>query len=109
MWNLHWTGVRLPSPPLMKTKVILLSLLLILNSVELFRHNEILRFLIDGRPKSITYFHTTFMFTHIEIEVIEPEIRKDSAAFQSMNIYFFSRDFHLHNKISWRYIKFIET
>ena len=93
----------------MKTKVILLSLLLILNSVELFRHNQILRFLIDGRPKSITYFHTTFMFTHIEIEVIEPEIRKDSAAFQSMNIYFFSENFHLHHTITWRYIKFIET
>ena len=107
MWNLHWTGVRLPSPPLMKTKVILLSLLLILNSVELFRHNEILRFLIDGRPKSITYFHTTFMFTHIEIEVIEPEIRKDSAAFQSMNIYIFCENFGLHHTIHWRYIKFI--
>ena len=109
MWNLHWTGVQLPSPPLMKTKVILLSLLLILNSVELFRHNQILRFLIDGRPKTVTYFHTTFMFTHIEIEVIEPEIRKDSAAFQSMNIYIFSENFHLHHTISWRYIKFIET
>ena len=109
MWNLHWTGVRLPSPPLMKTKVILLSLLLILNSVELFRHNQILRFLIDGRPKTVTYFHTTFMFTHIEIEVIEPEIRKDSAAFQSMNIYFFSENFDLHHTIHWRYIRFIET
>ena len=93
----------------MKTKVILLSLLLILNSVELFRHNQILRFLIDGRPKTVTYFHTTFMFTHIEIEVIEPEIRKDSAAFQSMNIYFFSENFCLHHTIHWRYIKFVET
>ena len=109
MWNLHWTGVRLPSPPLMKTKVILLSLLLILNSVELFRHNQILRFLIDGRPKTVTYFHTTFMFTHIEIEVIEPEIRKNSAAFQSMNIYFFSDTYNLHHTFHWRYIKFIET
>ena len=109
MWNLHWTGVRLPSPPLMKSKVILLSLLLILNSIELFQNNQILRFLIDGRPKSITYFRPTFMFTHIEIEVIEPEIRKDSAAFQSMNIYIFSENFHLHHTISWRYIKFIET
>ena len=49
------------------------------------------------------------MFTHIEIEVIEPEIRKDSAAFQSMNIYFFSENFDLHHTIHWRYIKFIET
>ena len=66
----------------MKTKAILLSLLLILNSVELLRDNQIFKFLIDGRPKSITYFHTTFMFTHIEIEVIKPEIRKDCAAFE---------------------------
>jgi len=109
MWNLYWTGVRLPSPPLMKTKIILLSLLLILNSVELFRHNQILRFLVDGRPKSITYCHSTFMFTHIEIEVIEPEIRKDCAAFECINIYIFCENFHIHHTISWRYINFIET
>ena len=93
----------------MKTKVILISFLLLLNGIETIRHNQILRFLIDGRPKSIIYFHTTFMFTHIEIEVIEPEIRKDSAAFQSMNLYFFPETFHLHHTIHWRYIKFIET
>ena len=93
----------------MKIKAVLLSLLLMLSGIELFRHNQILRFLIDGRPKQVVYFHSTFMFTHIEIEVIEPEIRKDCAAFQSMNIYFFSEDFHLHYTIHWRYIKFIET
>jgi hypothetical protein len=109
MWNLHWTGVRLPSPPLMKTKIILLSLFLLLNAVEIVRHNQILRFLIDGRPKQITYFHTTFMFTHIEIEVIEPEMRKDCAAFQSMNIYIFCENYDLHHTLHWRYIKFIET
>ena len=109
MWNLHWTGVRLPSPPLMKTKVILLSLYLLLISADILRHNAIFQFLIDGRPKSISYFHTTFMFTHIEIEVIKPEIRKDCAAFESMNIYFFSETYHLHHTFHWRYIKFIET
>ncbi len=93
----------------MKIKAVLLSLLLMLSGIELFRHNQILRFLIDGRPKQVVYFHSTFMFIHIEIEVIEPEIRKDCAAFQSMNIYFFSEDFHLHHTIHWRYIKFIET
>ena len=93
----------------MKTKVILISFLLLLNGIETIRHNQILRFLIDGRPKSIIYFHTTFMFTHIEIEIIKPEIRKDSAAFQSLNIFFFPQDFDLMHTISWRYIKFIET
>ncbi len=93
----------------MKTKAILLSFLLLLNAVEIVRHNQVFRFLIDGRPKQITYFCTTFMFTHIEIEVIEPEIRKDCAAFQSMNLYFFPETFHLHHTIHWRYIKFIET
>ena len=93
----------------MKTKAILLSFLLLLNAVEIVRHNQVFRFLIDGRPKQITYFHTTFMFTHIEIEVIEPEIRKDCAAFQCMNIYFFSETYHLHHTFHWRYIKFIET
>ena len=93
----------------MKTKAILLSFLLLLNAVEIVRHNQVLRFLIDGRPKQITYFHTTFMFTHIQIEVIEPEIRKDCAAFQCMNIYFFSETYHLHHTFHWRYIKFIET
>lgn len=73
------------------------------------KQHPITKFLIDGRPKSITYFHTTFMFTHIEIEVIEPEIRKDCAAFQSINIYIFSETYHVHHTISWRYIKFIET
>ena len=109
MWNLYWTGVRLPSPPLMKTKVILLSIYLLLISADMLRHNAVFQFLIDGRPKSISYFHTTFMFTHIEIEVIEPEIRKDCAAFESINIYFFSETYHLHHTIHWRYIKFIET
>ena len=93
----------------MKTKALLLSFLLLLNASEIVRHNQVLRFLIDGRPKTVTYFHTTFMFTHIEIEVIEPEIRKDRAAFQSMNIYFFSENFCLHHTFHWRYIKFIET
>jgi len=93
----------------MKTKAILLSFLLLLNAVEIVRHNQVCRFLIDGRPKKITYFHTTFMFTHIQIEVIEPEIRKDCAAFQCMNIYFFSETYHLHHTFHWRYIKFIET
>ena len=93
----------------MKIKALLLSLYLILIGVDILRHSEVFQFLIDGRPKSIIYFHTTFMFTHIEIEVIEPEIRKDSAAFQSINIYIFSENFHLHHTISWRYIKFIET
>ena len=93
----------------MKTKIVLLSLLLIINSIELFRHNQILRFLMDSRPKSITYCHSTFMFTHIEIEVIEPEIRKDCAAFECINIYIFCENFHIHHTISWRYINFIET
>ena len=88
----------------MKTKAILLSFLLLLNAVEIVRHNQVLRFLIDGRPKQITYFHTTFLFTHIEIEVTEPEIRKDSATFESINIYIFSENFHLHHTISRRYI-----
>jgi len=109
MWNLHWTGVRLPSPPLMKIKVILLSFLLLLNAVEKVRHNQVLRFLIDGRPKQIIYFHSTFMFTHIEVEVVKPEIRKDCAAFECMNIYIFCENFNLHHTIHWRYIKFIET
>ena len=109
MWNLHWTGVRLPSPPLMKIKVILLSLLLFLNVVEIVRHNQVLKFLIDGRPKQITYFHSTFMFAHIESEVIEPEIRKDRAAFQCLNIYLFCENFHIHHTFHCRYIKFIKT
>jgi len=93
----------------MKTKVIILSLLLALNTVQMFRHNQVCRFLIDGRPKQITYFHTTFMFAHIEIEVIEPEIRKDCAAFRCLNIYLFLENFHIHHTFHWRYIKFIET
>ena len=82
----------------MKTKAILLSFLLLLNAVEIVR-----------RPKHITYFHTTFMFTHIEVEVIEPEIRKDCAAFESMNLYIFFETYHLHHTLHWRYVKFIET
>jgi hypothetical protein len=86
-----------------------LSLLLLLNAVEIVRHNQIFKFLIDGRPKRISYFHTTFMFTHIEIEVIKPDIRKDRAAFQYMNIYIFFENYHLHHTTHWRYIRFIET
>jgi hypothetical protein len=93
----------------MKIKVILLSFLLLLNAVEKVRHNQVLRFLIDGRPKQIIYFHSTFMFTHIEVEVVKPEIRKDCAAFECMNIYIFCENFHIHHTIHWRYIKFIET
>ena len=109
MWNLHWTGVRLPSPPLMKTKAILLSFLLLLNAVEIVRHNEVFRFLIDGRPKQIMYWNVTPRIIHIDIEVIQPIIKKDSAAFESLNIFFFPKDFDLVHTISWRYVKFIET
>ncbi len=110
MWNLYWTGVRLPSPPLMKTKVILLSLYLLLNSINILRHNEVFQFLIDGRPKCVTYYKTTFMFIHIEVEVVEPKvISRNRAGIECMNIYFFSETYHLHHTIHWRYIKFIEA
>jgi len=49
------------------------------------------------------------MFTHIEIEVTEPDIRKDCAAFECMNIYIFCENFHIHHTFHWRYIKFMET
>ena len=55
------------------------------------------------------YWNVSFKLVHIDIEVIEPEIRKDRAAFQSMNIFFFPTDFTFIHTISWRYIKFIET
>ena len=93
----------------MKTKAILLSFLLLLIAPDLIRRNKALFFLIDGRPKQIMYWNVSFKLVHIDIEVIEPEIRKDSAAFQSMNIFFFPTDFTFIHTISWRYIKFIET
>ena len=93
----------------MKTKAILLSFLLLLIAPDLIRRNKALLFLIDGRPKQVMYWNVSFKLVHIDIEVIEPEIRKDSAAFQSMNIFFFPRDFTFIHTISWRYIKFIET
>ena len=93
----------------MKTKAILLSFLLLLIAPDLIRRNKALLFLIDGRPKQVMYWNMSFKLVHIDIEVIEPEIRKDSAAFQSMNIFFFPTDFTFIHTISWRYIKFIET
>ena len=93
----------------MKTKAILLSFLLLLIAPDLIRRNKALFFLIDGRPKQIMYWNVSFKLVHIDIEVIEPEIRKDRAAFQSMNIFFFPTDFTFIHTISWRYIKFIET
>ena len=93
----------------MKTKAILLSFLLLLIAPDLIRRNKALLFLIDGRPKQVMYWNVSFKLVHIDIEVIEPEIRKDSAAFQSMNIFFFPTDFTFIHTISWRYIKLIET
>ena len=93
----------------MKTKAILLSFLLLLIAPDLIRRNKALLFLIDGRPKQVMYWNVSFKLVHIDIEVIEPEIREDSAAFQSMNIFFFPRDFTFIHTISWRYIKLIET
>ena len=109
MWNLYWTGVRLPSPPLMKTKALLLSLLLVLNATNIIRQHPVFIFLIDGRPKQIMYCNVSSKLIHVDIEVIQPIIKKDSAAFQSLNIFFFPKDFTLMHTISWRYIKFIET
>lgn len=109
MWNLYWTGVRLPSPPLMKTKALLLSFLLILNSINIVRNNQAFMFLIDGRPKQVMYWNVSSKLIHIDIEVTQPIMKKDSAAFQSLNIFFFLEDFDLMHTISWRYIKFIET
>ena len=109
MWNLYWTGVRLPSPPLMKTKAVLLSFLLVLNGINIVRHNQAFMFLIDGRPKQVMYWNVSSKLIHIDIEVTQPIMKKDSAAFQSLNIFFFPQDFDLMHTISWRYIKFIET
>ena len=94
----------------MKIKIILLSLYLFLNGINILTRNEVFQFLIDGRPKSITYCKTTFMFIHIELEVIEPKIiSRNRAGFECINIYFFPETYHLHHTIHWRYIDFIET
>jgi|TARA_R100000084_G_scaffold23594_1_gene8404 hypothetical protein len=93
----------------MKTKVLLLSALLILKSINIVQHNPVFKFLIDGRPKQIMYWNVTPRIIHIDIEVIQPIIKKDSAAFESLNIFFFPKDFDLVHTISWRYVKFIEA
>jgi len=110
MWNLYWTGVRLPSPPLMKSKILLLLfLLLILNRINIIRHNQAFIFLTDGRPKQVMYCNITSRIIHIDIEVIKPKIQNNRAAFQSINIFFFPRDFTFMHTISWRYVDFIEA
>ena len=93
----------------MKTKVLLLSALLILKSINIVQDSPVFKFLIDGRPKQIMYWNVTPRIIHIDIEVIQPIIKKDSAAFESLNIFFFPKDFDLVHTISWRYVKFIEA
>jgi hypothetical protein len=93
----------------MKTKVLLLSFLLLFNISTIIRQSEIIQFLLDGRPKCITYYRNTFMFVHMEVEVIKPKIfSKDRASVECMNIYFFPETYHLHHTIHLRYINFIE-
>jgi hypothetical protein len=92
----------------MKKMMAVFAIILIYLGLTITYH-PITRWFFDGRQKNITYFHTTFMFTHIEIEVMEPEMRESCAVFESMNIYIFSETYHLHHVISWRYINFIET
>ena len=91
------------------SSISLITPFLTLIAPDLIRRNKALLFLIDGRPKQVMYCNVSFKLVHIDIEVIEPEIRKDHAAFQSMNIFFFPTDFTFIHTISWRYIKFIET
>ena len=115
MWNLYWTGVRFPSPPLMKTKALLLSLLLLLNTVEIVRHNKAFQFLTDGRPKQIMYWNVSFRLIHIDIECKKPRIildhisDKPCACYDNINIFFFPSDFTFIHTLGWRYIQLKET
>ncbi len=95
MWNLHWTGVRLPSPPLMKTTVLLLLLYLMFVVPNFIKGNKGLSFLIDGRPKHITYCNISFRIIHIDIQTVKPRCKTDHAVFDTINIFFFPEDFHL--------------
>jgi len=108
MWNLYWTGVRFPSPPLMKTKTILLSFLLLFNASSIIKHSEIVHFLIDKRPKRIMYWNVSSKLIHIDVEVIKPKIKKDHAVIEYLNIFFFPSDFTLMHTKGYRYINFIE-
>ena len=116
MWNLHWTGVRLPSPPLMKIKVILISFLLLLNGINIVKSNEAFRFLTDGRPKHIMYWNVSYRLIHIDIECKKPRIilnkegfDKSSICYDNINIFFFPTDFTLIHTLGWRYVQLKET
>ncbi len=95
MWNLHWTGVRLPSPPLMKTTAVLLLLYLVFVVPNFIKGNKGLSFLIDGRPKQIIYFNISSRIIHIDIQTVKPRCKTDHAVFDNINIFFFPEDFHL--------------
>ena len=54
------------------------------------------------------YWNVSSKLIHIDIEVVNPILKEDYAAFESLNVFFFPSDLTLMHTISYRYVKYIE-
>lgn len=85
-------------PPLMKIKILIL--LMMFYCVDVVTHHPVFLFLFDDRPKIISYWNISPSIIHIDIIADKPIISPKNISYESMNIFFFPKDFTLMHTIS---------
>lgn len=86
-------------------RIKILILLLGFYFVDAIVHHPIFLFLVDDRPKIITYWNVSPSIIHIDIIADKPILSKTKISYESINIFFFPKDFTLIHTISMKHYK----
>lgn len=81
-------------------KIKILILLLGFYFLDAVVHHPVFLFLVDDRPKIITYWNISPSIIHIDIIADEPILSKTKISYESINIFFFPKDLTLIHTIS---------
>ena len=81
-------------------KIKLLLILLMFYCFDTITNHPVFLFLTDSRPKIITYWNVSPSIIHIDIIADKPIISQKVISYESINIFFFPKDFTLIHTIS---------
>ena len=73
--------------------------------VDVVTHHPVFLFLFDDRPKIISYWNISPSIIHIDIIADKPILSKTKISYESINIFFFPKDFTLIHTISMKHYK----
>ena len=80
-------------------KIKLLLILLAFYCFDTIINHPVFLFITDNRPKIITYWNVSPNIIHIDIIADKPLISPERISYESMNIFFFPKDFTLMHTI----------